>query len=232
MKLSHSRCFTYLGIVSLLAFAVVPIHASLVQVASAAGLPAINDGISWASLGGDLTALSPPVALTTTAAHGATLSGSTAFTLFLGSTFNADFLPGDTVVSAFDINSVTPLSSGIQIDLQTLAIGFGAQVQEGSAFGAFSATLQAFDSSSVSLGSVTVNSSVGGNGDGSAVFLGAYSTGNPIARVLVTSNLAGVAIDTVSLDDVVTTSLSPEPASFVLGFSAIGALALLRRKRA
>src|SRR5437762_3755958 len=153
----------YAALIACLAFAGSPVHAGLVQVFSVAGIQG-NDTILWSSLGGDLTPLFPPVALITTQGHPGTLSGSTAFTVFSGSTYNADFLPGDFVVSAFDLNTFTALATGIQINLPPQVMAAGAQVQV-NAFGPFTATLQAFDLNSVSLGSVSVNSSVVGNGD-------------------------------------------------------------------
>jgi hypothetical protein len=224
MKLIYSHRYSALALIAGLAFAASPVHAGLVQVVSVAGIQS-NDTILWSALGGDLTPLSPPVALTTAQGLPGTLSGSTAFTVFSGSTYNADFLASDFVVSAFDINTFTALASGIQINLPMMVLALGAQVQV-NAFGPFSATLQAFDFNSVLLGSVSVNSSVAGNGDGSAVFLGARTTGNPIASIVVTGNGLGVALDTVSLQDV----SAPEPSGFYLVIPALAAF-VLRRNR-
>lgn len=213
------------GVITLLTLVVLPsAHAALIQVTSIAGLPAHNDDINWASLGGDLTPLTPPVGLQTAAGRPATLSGSSAFTLFSGSTYNADFLPGDIVVSAFDLNTFTSLVTGIRIDLPFLVQGLGARVQV-NAFGPFHAMLQALDVNSVSLGTVSVTSSVAGNGDGSAVFLGALSSGNAIASVIFTSDGTGLAIDNVALDAV------PEPSTFYLAFLASVALVMRRKLR-
>ena len=95
-----------LALIACLAFAASPVHAALLQVFSAAGIQA-NDTILWSSLGGDLTPLSPPVALTTTQGQPGTLSGSTAFTIFSGSTYNADFLPGANVPDASEAIATT-----------------------------------------------------------------------------------------------------------------------------
>jgi hypothetical protein len=222
MKLIYSHRYSALALIACLAFAASPVHAGLVQVFSVAGVNG-NDSIQWSALGGDLTPLSPPVALSTAQGHPGTLSGSTAFTVFSGSTYNADFLASDFVVSAFDLNTFTALATGIRIDLPLLVLALGAQVQV-NAFGPFTATLQAFDFNSVLLGSVSVSSSVGGNGDGSAVFLGAAATSNPIASITFTGSVPGIALDTVSLQDV------PEPASFYLAVPALAAF-VLRRKR-
>jgi hypothetical protein len=162
--------------------------------------------------------------LATARGRSATLSGSAAFTIFSGSTYNADFLPGDIVVSAFDLNTFTSLVTGIRIDLAFLVQGLGAQVQVNT-FGPFHATMQALDANSVSLGTVSVTSSVSGNGDGSAVFLGAFSSSTPIASVIFTSDGTGLAIDSVAMDAV------PEPTTFYLAFSAIAVIGLRRKRR-
>jgi hypothetical protein len=222
MRPSYRHRYSALAVIACLTFAASPAHAGLLQVVSVAGVQG-NDSILWSALGGDLTPLSPPVALTTSQGHSSTLSGSAAFTVFSGSTYNADFLPADFVVSAFDLNTFTALASGIQINLPLFVMALGAQVQV-NAFGPFSATLQAFDVNSVLLGSVSVNSSVGGNGDGSAVFLGARTTGNPIASIVVTGSDLGIALDTVILQE------APEPSTLYLTIPALAAF-VLRRKR-
>ena len=181
-----------------------------------------NDQIDWGSLGGDLTALAPPTGLTTLMGLAATVSGPTALAVFSGSTYNADFLAGDFVISAYDLNTFTALLAGIQIDLPAHIRGFGAQVQVNS-YGPFSATLDAYDSTLTLLGSITIGGINGANGDGSAAFLGAGSSDTDIARVVITSDGAALALDTAYLN------VAPEPSTMLLGVSALGAL-LLRRK--
>ena len=206
----------------ILAACVVPAHGGLIQIASPAGLAA-NYSIDWATLGGDLTALSPPTAISVTPSGSATLSGSTAFTIFSGSTYNADFLPGDTILSAYDLASFTPLSTGIRIDFLFPVHAVGTRVQVNS-FSSFTATLEAFDSGLTSLGTVQVNGTVLGNGDGSAPFLGASS--NALIRsVLITANQDGVAINNVAISSV------PEPGTLGLIGAALAVFAIRLRKR-
>src|SRR5262245_1185801 len=171
-------------------------HADVIQFASRAQL-APTDSIVWSSLGGDLTPLPSSVALTTQNGKPATLSGSSNFSLFSGSTYNADFLPSDTVVSAFDLNNFTALTTGIRIQFNSAIYRIGAQVQVNN-FAQFMATLQAFDASLMSLGSVVVNSTVLGNGDGSAPFLGLGSA-TGIFSVTFTANQPGIAINDVAI---------------------------------
>jgi len=222
MKTPSRRYSTLICLLSL-AFLASPVYAGLQQVVSVPGIGA-NDTIVWSALGGDLTSLTPPVNSATLNGLPYTVQGPSSFTIFQGSTYNADFLPSDFVISAFDINSFNPLFTPIEIDLPLRALAIGMQVQV-NAFGPFSATLQAFDAASNLLGSVTVNSSIGGNGDGSAVFLGGMTTSNPIASVLISSPTAGLALDTVFLQD------APEPGCLLLAAPALALLIIRKRAR-
>lgn len=208
----------YLFVFSLVLIAPLCSNAAIIQVSSLPG----SDSILWSSLGGDLTALTPPVGLVTIGGSSATLTGSTNFAIFAGSTYNADFLPGDTVVSAFDLNTFTPLATGIEILFASPVLGAGAQIQANT-FGAFVGTLEAFDVNLVSLGSVHVSSTVQGNGDGSAPFLGLMSD-TPIKEVLFTADTAGVAINTLQI-------ATPEPSGLFLVLPALAAAFAIRRKR-
>lgn len=227
MKRTANRLVTSLAVVTAGVFMALPASAGLVQLNSVADLTA-DDSIQWSALGGDLTSLTPPTALTTANSASATLTGSSVFTVFLGSTYNADFAAGDTVVSAYDLNN-GPLSTGIEIDFANPVYALGALIQA-NAFGAFTGTLQAYDSSSTLLGTVTVNSTVLGSGSG-APFLGASTTGNLIAKAVFSTDVAGAAIDTVSIQTSAPSSATPEPSAFVLMFSSVAALGFGARRR-
>src|SRR3954447_12340890 len=122
--MNRSRRLQYLSLCLFLLLAVVPLQASLLQVTEV-GLNAA-DRFQWSSLGGDITPLSPPVALVSQGGRTASLDGSTDFALFSGSTYNADFLPTDTVLSAFDLNTFTSLVTGIRIVFTIPVYGVGA----------------------------------------------------------------------------------------------------------
>ena len=216
-----SRRISLLSCVASLAFLASPVYAGFTQVSSVSG----NDSIAWSTLGGDLTALTPPVHSTTADGFAYTVQGPAALAIFQGSTYNADFLPNDFVISAFDLNSFTALSDPIEIDLPFLALALGMRVQV-NPFGPFSATMQAFDAGSNLLGSVTVNGANNGNGDGSAIFLGGMTTSAPIAKVLISSPSEGLALDTVTLLDV-----APEPGCLFLAAPALAMLILRKRAR-
>src|SRR5271165_5182689 len=151
MKLKSKMCAGPLPVLCFSALIGIPAQAAgLVQLVTANDVGAI-DSIQWSSLGGDLTPLSSPVSLATVDGYSAVLggsSGSSQFTLFSGSTYNADFLPNDTVISAFDSNTFAPLATGMQIHFAVPVLALGAQIQV-SNFGPFTGTLLAFDANSV-----------------------------------------------------------------------------------
>ena len=215
---------TIVAILFATVIAVSPAQAGLVQVGSASGMPSIDDTIDWSALGSPLTAFTPPVAVTSTGGRSASVSGSPSITLFTGAILTGDFLPGDYAISAFDLDA-GPLASGIHISLPFLVYALGTQIQV-DPLGSFTGKLEAFDVNDVSLGIVSVTSTIFGNGDGSAPFLGAYSTGAAIASVTFTADQPGVAINGVDLD-----LNAPEPSTITLAFGALAALVLRRKRR-
>src|SRR6185295_8376986 len=60
--------------------------------------------------------------------------------------------------------------------------GFGEQIQSAT-FGAFTARIEAFNASGISIGLFTVVGNSTGAGDGSAAFIGLYSTAVDIRRI-------------------------------------------------
>ena len=206
-------------------------HANLLLVNSVASLNP-DTAIQWSNLGGDLTSLGSPLPVTAGASQNATLSGSPSFTVFSGSTFNGDFLPTALVLSAFDLGTVSPWSSGIQLDFLFPVFGVGAQVQV-NAFAPFTATLEAFGASLTSLGTVQLSSTVLGNGDGSAPFLGGLGS-EQISRIRFTADVAGIAINDLAIATVADPRAVPpipEPSTFVFLASAVAALVIRARRR-
>ncbi|MFN8218671.1 MAG: PEP-CTERM sorting domain-containing protein [Fimbriimonadales bacterium] len=103
----------------------------------------------------------------------------------------------------------------------------GAQIQRDQ-FGAFTATIEAFDGLGDSLGSFTINSNSTANNDGSAAFLGVESNAHDIARIVYTVD-AGQTGNDFALNEVSMNACVPEPGT--IAALGLGAIALIRRKR-
>ena len=211
-----------LAVLLVLVACAVPASAStLTLVTDRAQLPHA-DLIRWSDLGGDLTDLG--ATFTTTSVGGevaATVSGATRFALFSGSTFNADFDPGNTVLSLFDVINGNPTSGVIKLQFNHAVMGGGAQIQS-NLQGNFTAFLSALDAAGNVIGAaVSINGTNGLSGDGSAAFLGIRSDAQDIFG-LQFSLADGFAINDVSVTSV------PEPTTLTM--LALGT-ALLRIRR-
>jgi hypothetical protein len=202
--------------------------AALVGVDNRAALSA-TDSVLWSALGGDLTPLTSPTATTTTNGVDVTVDGPSAFTLFSGSTFNADFLADDTVLSAFDlVDTEEGVFGPIRLTFATAQSGAGAQIQSNAA-GSFIGTIRAFGAGGTLLGSYSADGLNGQNGDGSALFLGVRSDANDIFAVeFDIMRSTGFAINDVSL---VRTPDVPEPMSLTLVLLGTGFAVSRRRRR-
>jgi hypothetical protein len=130
--------------------------------------------------------------------------------------WGGNFAPGDALL-------FTNFSAGpITITFSQPVTGAGAQIQQNQ-YGAFTATLQAFDSLGNPIGNF--NGTSNGNADNSAIFVGALSDSANISSIVfsVPGNPSGFAINRLDIVGV------PEPAT--LGLLALAAPAILRRRR-
>ena len=113
-------------------------------------------------------------------------------------------------------------------------LGAGAYVQA-DFFGAFTATITLFDIADLPLDTFTVNGVSNGNGDGSAIFLGAYETTAEVFgaefSVLDVNGNNDFAIGQAALMAGLPTTGTPEPASMLLIAPALLGLAAFGRKR-
>lgn len=174
--------------------------------------------VDWGALGGDLTPLG-----STFSQGPVTVSGADAFTVFNGSTYNADFLADEFVLSLFDANNFNPLSGIFSLSFATAVRAVGAQVQA-LAFGGFTGTISAFDATNGLLGSFNVFGTNGGNGNGSAVFAGIISDAINISRIEFAGFGDGAAINQVSAN-------VPEPPMLLLLLGPLAFLVATRRRR-
>lgn len=200
-----------------------PGHSAIVLADDRSNIPQ-TDQIVFSGLGADLATLPNPLAMTTSNGGVVTarLTGMDPFYLFLGSTFNADFLPVEFVLSNFGSSS-----SVIRWEFASAIAAAGAQISP-SLFGNFTARMQAFDAANSSLGIVTRMGINAGNGNGSAAFIGVLSDAANV-RAIEFSIVGGgdFAVNRISLSSVAI----PEPQTFFLVLSASGAAALMRLRR-
>jgi hypothetical protein len=201
--------------------------AQISAVNSAAVLP-VTDTINWGQLGSTFTQLTSPQ--TVTSVGGLSASVSDAGTLERrdeGNGWNGNFTLGDHLLwNQVDLNPIT-------ITFATPVTGAGALIQSDQ-FGAFVATLSAYNSLGVLLGTETFNGDSTSAGDGSAIFAGLDSTSADISKISFSANNQGVdfAIDTLDLNAGGKVGNSVPDAGFsslMLGASLAG-LGFLRRK--
>lgn len=216
-----ARASVVLATVSLLASSAVA-----GTISGVAGRP-IGDAITWSSQGVELDLITGG---STTGGNAFTLSGGAAFTLLAGSTYNADFLPTDMVLSVFDPGS-GPLPGDIRIQFASPVRAAGAQVQINSFGTPFTVVMEAFGLGGVSFGTVSLSGSVNNPslGDGSALFVGLRSTLTDIYAIRFSTGTDGMAINDVSLS--YTGEVVPEPASGLLLVAAAGGYWLVSRRR-
>lgn len=181
--------------------------------------------VDWADLGPEWTEV-----LTGEILGEVTLTGSPRFTVFSGSTFNADFLPTDSVLSLFDVNSLEPIEGEFELTFANAVRSVGAQVQS-LLFGEFTGWITAFDSGSNQIGSFVFSGETLGNGEGKAVFAGVVSDSLDISRVVFSGFGAGAAVNWLSVGNTLNQTV-PEPESFLLALTALIALSMTRRRRA
>ena len=199
-----------------LAMIAAPMQAAFATVILTGDRNAINPGyfVNWGAVGPDGTPTGSPFTL-----GEVTVSGASGFTVFSGSTYNADFTPTDEVLALFDGDIVGGIFS---ITFAHAVQAAGAQIQA-NAFGAFSGWISAYDASNVLLGTYLVSGINGGNGTGSAVFAGLVSTGRDIMRIDFSSFGDGAAINGLSVS-------VPEPSTWLMLIIGLGFIAFARKR--
>jgi hypothetical protein len=206
-------------------------HAVVTQAPNRAAIAA-SATANWGQLGPEFTAVNLPasfIAGTGPSAVSGTVTGSaTTYTVFTGSTFNADFLPSDNVLTLFDLPSGNASAGSFVLTFATPVFAAGAQVQANIA-GGFVGSVLAFNAAGSMLGNFTVNGSNGQNGNGSAAFAGIISDALDIKSLHFIGFGVGAGINDLSLRNVA--QPIPEPGAGALMLAGLVAVVALARRR-
>jgi hypothetical protein len=211
-----------------------PAQASLTEVTSRAALGG-TDFVDWGQLGASFTPV--PSGSTVTSNLGRTLTitddlGGPMQRRDQGNGWNGNFAPGDHLLW---MNSPGQGPLTLTISGLPLLSAIGTQIQA-DFFGAFTAKIEAFDSSHTSLGSFTEDGNSQPTNDNSAIFLGVRSSSADIASIVYSLTAATNDVRDFAINQLDFSSQAvPEPSTLVslgvMGLCAAG-FGLRRRIRA
>lgn len=179
-------------------------HAALVPIAARSALGMNADSVDWLALGPEFATPSNPFAITSADGLNLTVSKASAGPFERVDEGGFGWLGNFTVGDALLWASLTP--GPLTIDFGTGVLGAGLQIQN-DALGAFTATVEAFDASNVSLGAFSFNGNSTQAEDGSAIFVGVLGTTADVRRITFdVSGSSSFAVNRVSIAAAV-----PEP---------------------
>jgi hypothetical protein len=154
------------------------------------------------------------------------------YSLQQGTTWGGDFTTGMGLIYNGANFGNTPTDIALAFD--QAQYGVGAWIQT-DFYGAFTATITLYDAFYQTIGSFTT-SGVASNVPGTALFIGAWNAGQGVYAATFTATGSGpyepdFAIGSLGFAGSTVVGGIPEPASLLLIGPALGALALLRRRR-
>lgn len=195
-----------------------------------------TDSIDWGQFGSTFTSVANPSAGLTTNAMGFTVSQTKSAAMERrdqGSGWAGNFSSGERLLWTTGADLSSP--NAICIDLAGDVNGAGAQIQS-DYFGAFIARIELYDASNTLLGTHTLAGSSTSSGDGSAIFIGATSSGTDIRRICFSMHAApGGTIGDFAINQVDLGSggvVVPLPTAGGLALASMGVLAARRRRMA
>jgi hypothetical protein len=207
-------------------------HAATSLVSSESGIRA--DGkINWGDKGPEGTTLSNPFTIAVPGVSGLEVKVSQSkgdfqrLDQFSPGSWPGNFTPGDKLLSTKTFNATGPVSLVFNSPVQ----GVGAQIQAFST-GAFTASIEAFNSSNASLGSFTLAGDSNAKADNSAIFIGILSNAVDISKVVF-----GVPVATANAQDFlingprIQVAPVPEPKTYTMLMAGLGLLGLIARRR-
>jgi hypothetical protein len=198
-----------------------------------------NDSLSWSVLGPPEPGTVVPDPFSVVSLGGLTITGSSAFGFALGQQcpapvspcWPADFAPGDFVLFTFATPGSPQGPTTLTFGHSIFGVGFQIGVNGLPGPTGFTATIEAFDGSTL-LGSFSEAGVTTAGEDNSAIFIGVESSSDDITSVAynIPTFPLGDVINQVSLLTEAPTA-TPEPASLLLVGSSLAGLGLARRRR-
>lgn len=208
--------------------------AGAISAAASRAALAGNDNVQWGSAADDGTTVASPYNRLSAGGVGVTasmLAGD--FGVFVqngGGGYTANFDPNDVVLSTFFSDG--PVS--ITFDQAIRGLGFNVVNDN---FGDFTGTLDFYGAGNVLFGSVSVNGTSSAANDGTAPFLGGFSTLRDIVRVdvFVSASSGGSPLSLNQMSLLTTNPPDdgqiPEPTSIALASLALAMAVVSRRRR-
>lgn len=221
------RLFLLAVLIGALGF-ILPSQSSAALVTDRGALSA-NDFIDWGQLGPDYTLVPTPASVVSNQGLGATVTnndGTTVQALTQGSSWLGNFTQGDHLLYP------SGPASTLNISFSSPVFGAGAQIQQVTGTGYFTADVSVFGAGQVLLESYSETGYSDNAGDGSAIFIGVLDTKADITSIQF-SLTAQPAFDDFAINTLSLTTVTPTPipgAVWLLGSGLVGLIGLTRKR--
>jgi len=158
-------------------------------------------------------------------------TGQSFYLMEQGSTFINNFAPGMGLV--YNGSFFGNIPTDIALQFNQAEQGFGAYIST-NYYGSFTATITLYDVNDVAIGQYTTTGTANGDGDGSALFLGAFDTSADVWGATMVASGIGPAEPDFAIGEggfYLPATTTPEPGTLLLLAPALLGLAAFARKR-